>query len=460
MAVTRFLGRSVQETALADIGKGAVDYSKTLALSALGAMVFGPACTGGDVVTRYVHRGSGSPDATMFATGAKLPVEAAALANATFAHATEYEDDSFPEAVSSYTIFPVVFALGEQLRSTGEEALAAFILGYETQARIGLACREARRLGYMVLSLAGSIGCAAAAARLLRLDVDETVHALSIAASQASGIGYQTGTMAHIVEMGFSARNGLAAALLAREGLTGQPDVLEAPRGLFDIITAGKVDHVERIVADWGRPFRVMEIGIKEYPCCYHLQRMIETTVELREAEGIRPEDIDLIEIDVNAFFPTVVQHDEPRDELQAQFSLPHAVAAAMLEPVVGPESFSSAKIFSDDFRNLRSRVRKRVREDWGWAPTGWTPRISYRLRDGREIIREPENSRGQPPNLMTYEQCTAKYRSCTEGRLPESAILDSIEQVRQLESCPDVSAIVRTVTASLGATAPQPSIN
>ena len=213
--------------------------------------------------------------------------------------------------------------------------IEAFVLGYEAQARIGLACREARRLGYMVLSLAGSIGCAVAAAKLLGLDATGTTMAISLAASQASGIGYQTGSMAHIVEMGFSARNGLTAALLAAEGFTGQPDVLEAPRGLFNIITAGKVDDPAKVLTDWGVPYRVLDVGIKHYPCCYHLQRIIETTLELREQRGLTAGDIEAIDVEVNAFFPTVVQHPEPHDDIEAQFSLPHALAIAMLEPRV-----------------------------------------------------------------------------------------------------------------------------
>jgi 2-methylcitrate dehydratase len=446
MDITSFIAKSVAETALSDMNAKAVDYSKTLALSALGAMIFGPDCTGGDVLTKYVTRAGGTPEATVFGIGRKLPVEMVAMANATFAHATEYEDDSFPEAVSSYTIFPAIFALGEQLGSSGEECIAAFILGYETQARIGLACREARRLGYMVLSLAGSIGCAAAAARLLKLDAARTSHALSIAASQGSGLGYQTGTMAHIVEMGFSARNGLAAALLARDGLTGQSDILEAPRGLFEVITAGKVDRPKQIIEDWGRPFRLMEIGIKEYPCCYHLQRMIEAALELRETEKVKADDIEEISIEVNAFFPTVVQHEEPNDELQAQFSLPHAVAAAFLEPNVVPESFSQAKIRSEAFRAFRKKIRTIVREDWGWSPTDWTPRIVIQLKDGRVVVRKPERSRGQPPLLMSYDDCIAKYRSCTEGRISETAIAESIDLVQRLETCRNVSALVQIV--------------
>ena len=445
--ITREIAKRVSLTNFESIPTEVGEYSKTLAMSALGAMVSGPVCVGSDIVTRYVRRAGGAAEATVLGGGYKLSVEGAALANATYAHATEYEDDSFPEAVSSYTLFPAIFALGEHLRSDGRTTLEAFVLGYETQARIGLACREARRLGYMVLTLAGSIGCAAAGAKLLKLDERRTTNALSIAASQASGLGYQTGSMSHIVEMGFAARNGLTAALLAADGFTGQPDVLEAPRGLFNIITGGKTENVDGIVSDWGRPYRVLEVGIKEYPCCYHLQRIIETTVALCNAGKLSADNVEAIQVEVNAFFPTVVQHPEPQDEIEAQFSLPHAIAAALLEDRVLPSSFSKAKIGAPAFKQLRRKVKMVVREDWGWAPTGWTPRIKYLLRNGSELVEEPARAKGQPPGLLTFDDCIEKYRGCVRGVLNERQIAQSIEILRSLDTCDSIDKLIHAVT-------------
>lgn len=449
MPVTRMIAERVSTITLTDIPQESVDYAKTLMLSAIGAIVQGPDCTGGDIIARYVERGGGNEEAMLFATGRRLPMEAAALANATFAHATEYEDDSFPEAVSSYTIVPAVLAVAEQCGASGADMIAAFVAGYETQARIGLACREARRRGYMVLSLAGSIGCAAAAARLMGLDAEWTAHALSIAASQASGLGYQTGTMAHIVEMGFSARNGICAALVAKDGYTGQLDILEAPRGLFNLICADKVEAPEKILEDWGKPYRIHEVGIKEFPCCYHLQRMIETALELRDGEGLRPDQIAEIEVHVNAFFPTVVQHNEPSNEIEAQFSLPHALAVGLLEDVIDQKSFSAERIADPAFQQVRGLVKTVVREDWGWSPTGWTPRITFSLKDGRRILREPEHSRGQPPNLFSFAECEPKFRKCVTERLSEDAIQVALECLSRLEREEDISRLIAALASS-----------
>lgn len=446
--ITLGIAERIAGTRIDALPQTAIDYSATLALSALGAMVAGHCCTGGAETIAYARRQGGEPQATVLGGGFRTSVELAGFANGTFAHATEYEDDSFPEAVSSYTLFPPIFALAEHLRAPGSSVIEAFVAGYETQARIGLACREARRMGYMVLSLAGSIGVAAAAASLLELDAEQTANALSIAASQGGGIGYQTGTTAHILEMGFSARNGIGAAYMAMLGMTGQRDVLEAPRGLMNMITAGKVESPERILDDWGRPYRIFEIGIKSYPCCYHLQRIIEATVELRRERQLRPEDIERVEVEVNAFFPTVVQHLEPRDEIETQFSLPHAVSIAMLHDDVRPAGFARATIGDERFRRFRQKVKQIVREDWGWTPTGWTPRIKYTLTSGEVIVREPLTARGQPPALIDFDGCVPKYRGCVDDLLPAQNVQRSIDMVRSLATLPDVSALVAEVAA------------
>lgn len=448
MGTTKGIAELVAATRIEDLKQDAIDYSATLAMSALGAMVSGHRCTGGAETIRYVQRQGGLPQASVLGGGFKTSVELAGFANGTFAHATEYEDDSFPEAVSSYTMFPPIFALAEHLKSPGARVIEAFIAGYEVQARIGLACREARRIGYMVLSLAGTLGVAAAAAKLLGLNAKQTAHAISIAASQGGGVGYQTGTTAHIVEMGFSARNGIAAAFMAAEGMTGQLDVLEAPRGLMNMITGGKVEAPEKILADWAKPWRIFETGIKSYPCCYHLQRIIESTIALKNERGLRPEDIREVAVEVNAFFPTVVQHPEPRDEIETQFSLPHAVAIAMIEEQVLPAGFSRSRIEDERFRQFRPKVKTVVREDWGWTPTGWTPRITYTLATGEVVVREPQAAKGQPPALLDFDACIPKYRGCVDELLPAENVQRSIEMLRKLRDLPDAAALMAEVAA------------
>lgn len=444
MQTTREVSERICATAFSDFSPEVVAYSKTLTLSALGAMIAGALRTSGQIMTKYVRRVGGNPEATVMGTALKTNVETAAIANATFAHSTEYEDDSFPEAVSSYTIFPVVLALGEHLKASGREIIESFVVGYEVQSRIGLACQEARRRGMLTLSWAGTLGCTAAAAKLLKLDVQRTTMALSLASSQCSGIAHQTGTTAHTFEMGISGRNGLTSALLAAEGFTGQPDILEAPRGLFHILNGGKIPSTEEVFANWGKPFRLLEIGIKMYPCCYHLQRIIEAILNLKRDHQLAPKDVKEVRVEVNLFIPQVIQYPEPSNEDEAQFSLPHAVAAAVIEDTISPSSFGDAKLQDASFREMRKKVKMVVREDWGWATIGWSPIITVVLNNGKELRTTLGSAKGQPPNRLDFDAVVEKYRICTEPRLGARNVHRSVNMVRALENCEDIGEIIR----------------
>ena len=217
----------------------------------------------------------------------------------------------------------------------------------------------------------------------------------------------------------------------------------------MNMITAGKVEFPEKILSEWGQPYRLLEIGIKSYPCCYHLQRIMETTLELKQAMGLKPDQIEKIEVEVNAFFPTVVQHPEPRNEIEAQFSLPHALSLAMLEEEIIPSGFSRNSIDDERFRRFRTKVKMTVREDWGWTPTGWTPRITYTLTDGQVIVREPTTAKGQPPALLDFDACIPKYRGCVDDLLPAERVSRSIEMLRNLRDLKDVSLLVAEVATN-----------
>lgn len=446
MHTTREVSERICAAKFDDLPLEAVSYSKTLTLSALGAMIAGASRTSGRIMTKYVQRAGGSPEATVMGTNLKTNVEIAAMANATFAHSTEYEDDSFPEAVSSYTIFPVVLALGERLKSSGKEIIESFVVGYEMQARIGLACPEVRRRGMLTLSAAGTLGCAAAAAKLLKLDPGRTTMAMSLAASQCSGIAHQTGTTAHTFEMGISGRNGLTSALLAAEGFTGQPDIFEAPRGLFHIINGGKIPSTEDVLGAWGKPYRLMEIGVKMYPCCFHLQRIIEATVNLKREHHVSASNVDEVQVEVNLFIPQIIQYPEPRNEDETQFSLQHAIAAALLEKKVSPESFADDKIRDASFGAMRRRVKMVVREEWGWATIGWSPIITIILKNREKLSTTIVAARGQPPNLLSFDEVMEKYGICTSPRLEAERINRSANMIRALETCKNIAEVVREV--------------
>ena len=162
-----------------------------------------------------------------------LPVLSAALVNGAAAHALDYDDVNLAmPGHPSVAILPGLLALAEQQRSSGRELIAAFVAGYETACRIGIAMRPGHYgRGFHATGTVGCFGAAAACARLLGLDADTTAQALGIAGTQASGLKSQFGTMCKPFHAGKASQNGLLAARLAARGFSSRPDFVECEQG-------------------------------------------------------------------------------------------------------------------------------------------------------------------------------------------------------------------------------------
>jgi hypothetical protein len=123
-------------------------------------------------------------------------------------------------------------------------------------------------------------------------------------------------------------------------------------------------------------------------------------------------------------------------------------VALGVLEAHIGPASFSRERIEDERFRRFRPKVKTIVREEWGWTPTGWDPRITYTLASGEVIVREPRTAKGQPPALYSFDECIPKYHGCVDDLLPAERVKRSIDMLRNLATLPDAAALVAEVAA------------
>ena len=168
--------------------------------------------------------------------------------------------------------------------------------------------------------------------------------------------------------MGIAGRDGLAAALWAAEGLTGSTTIFEGPKGFLDLKTAGEVSKPTDVVNNWGKPYRVMAVGIKSYPCCYHMQRYIQGVMDLKQAHGFRAGEVEKVDVEVNPMVPQFIRYPEPRNMAEARFSMPHSLAVAILDDRITLRSFSDERVKDPDARELRQRVKMIVHEEWQYG--------------------------------------------------------------------------------------------
>ena len=181
----------------------------------------------------------GFPQATVVGHGFAASSRQAALINGAASHALDFDDVNMSfTGHPSVVLVPALLALAEARGASGAAFMTAFVAGYETLCRIGAAVSPGHyALGFHSTGTIGTFGAAAACARLLQLDADDTADALGIAATQAAGLKAMFGSMCKPLHAGKASADGMMAAQLAARGFTGRSDAIEALQG-FDGVAA------------------------------------------------------------------------------------------------------------------------------------------------------------------------------------------------------------------------------
>lgn len=444
MTTTQQIAEYIVHTGFADIDPIVIQRTKDLALSSLGSAVLGAQMDVTRILADYARSDGGAQEAGVIGAGYRTTAEWAAAINCTSAHCTELEDVAWPEAMYTCFLFPTVFSFGETLKASGQAVLEALVIGYEVAARQGTVMTEGEyrgaERGWLTCAHLGAIGAAASASKLLKLDVERTRNAISLAASMAAGLIRQTGSGAHVIEAGLSGKNGIMAAKLASRGLTGNPTILEGPRGYWDAMGGSPEADFE---LGHGKDFRVMAVGMKKFPCCYLSQRIIDGLQLMRRQHGITPDQVESIEVNVNATFPIVFKYPKPANSEEARFSLPHIVAAAISGERMLFETFSDEKVRDARLIELGRRVQMIVHEDWPRGQLDGTNPVTIRMKDGTSHFIDCIRAHGDSSDPLTPAEVIQKFRDSTTGRLSEGSIEKVAAMVSSLESVDDVSPIL-----------------
>ena len=444
-AIAEFIAKSRWE----DCPSGAVDAARRAILDCLGVMLAGSVEPAARIVTDIARSEGGAPLATVVGTPLRTGAVWAALANGTAAHALDFDDTNF--AMMGHPTAPVLsaaLAAGELALADGRALVHAFLLGFEVETTLAEVLNPAHyEKGFHATGTLGTMGAAAAAARLLGLDATQTRTALAIAASQASGLKENFGTMTKPFHAGHAARSGVLSGLLAREGFTASEQALEGPQGYFAVLGAGKRE--ERALETLGAPWKILKTGVavKPYPSCACTHSIIDSALELRRIHAIAPEQVEHVTVGVGASVPRILIHSNPRSGLEAKFSGEFSAAAALCEGRVGIATFRDDKTDDPVIKALMKRVRVVVDPEIPGEGDQhvWT-RVTLRLRDGREVSVAPRPVPGHPGSPLSLDQLREKFMDCARIVLPDDRVESVRQMVEDLDGCPDL----RSLTAIL----------
>ena len=448
---TEALAGAVVKGRFEDLPGDAVATVKASILDGFGVAMAGSAEPLGKIITAYVRDLGGHPQATVLGSGFRTSPPDAALANGAMIHALDY-DDSLQIFSFHFTSFllPTVLALGEQKGISGKQAITAFAYGLEAAVAVFRAAtsRQDYDRGWHRTATVGTLGAAAAAAKVLELDLAQTRIALGIAASQAAGIRQNFGTMTKPLHSGFTARNGVIAAMLAQRGWTADPGAVEGPLGFCKVFFGDGHYDLAGLHASLSRPFHyVSSIRIKKFSACGQAARPIEAMLALVKEHDIHPEQVERIECGINPSVMNILVHSSPKIGLEGKFSAEFCLAVALLGRKVVVNDFTDARVNEPAVQSLMRKVRKyedpEVPHHGGKGPT-----VTVITTDGRKLSRRIDMEEDQPWPAPTERERIEKYRDCAKRVLNERNIQHALELTQNLENLQDIRPLVAAMTA------------
>ena len=449
MGATDTIARWVVNTGYEDIPPEAIRVANESCFDLLGVILAGSVQPVGEIIQQYVAGQGASPEATILAGGARSTMANAALANGTMGHALDY-DDFGGFGHPTVAIFPALLAIGEHTGATGRDLLEAYVIGCE----VGLALQHATKYkqmdqGFHATAVIGRLACAAACAKLLRLDERQTITALGIAGSMASGLIHNFGTMTKPLHAGLTGRDGVTAVQLAQAGLTAGQQVVEHPFGFAATVLGEGIYDLDEMAANLGRPFRIQDaLIIKKYPCCGGNHAMLDSLFSLMRDHDFTVDDVANAEVD-QSYYSVVMLYEEPDDELKGKFSAKYNVAAALVDGEVKIPTFTEEKIadpvIGEAMGKVRTRVMAKSEELLTNSEDGLKVKIT--LKDGRVLEHATGRAGilGSQQNPWGFDNIQAKFRGNVALVLGNEEVNRAAQAWANLPEVDDVAGLVQT---------------
>jgi len=442
------LAEFVTKTSFENINTVTKKNAEHFFIDCLGCMVAGSSEPAAEIVSAYAEEMGGNKAATVVGRGFKTTPYQAAVINGVSAHVLDFDDVSAGlTGHPSVVVLPAVLALGEQRKISGKAALESYIIGVEVACAIGRGMNPRHySKGWHTTSSLGIFGAAAAAGKILGLNKEEMVNALAIAASEASGLKINFGTMTKSFHAGRAAAKGLMASLLASRGFTASKEAFEGEAGFAPVTT--QEYNLDKILKTIGNPFEFEEPGlsIKPYSSCKGTHNGIDAMLYLAKEYDLKPEDVERIDCGVQPVAKDILIYPDPQTGLEGKFSMNFCVALALVEREVKLEHFSDSKVLDPLIQSVIKKVSMEIDPEMAkisYFRGTWDTEVTVTTKDGRVYKKRVDDAKGDPKNPLTEEELYGKYRDCASLVLPKEKVEQSDALFRRLTEIGDINELL-----------------
>jgi 2-methylcitrate dehydratase PrpD len=460
---TAAVKRFIATTSLKDIPADAIRQAKQCLIDGFGVILAGSTVRGSAIVREYVKSITDKKDATALGPEKVMaPAALAAMANGASGHAMDYDDTQLsttPDRTFGLLTHPTLpplcasLAICERMGLSGSAFLEAYLIGFEVECKIAEAIDPNHyERGFHSSGTCGTFGAAAAAAKLLKLNDQQLGHMLAIAASMASGIRLNFGTMTKPLHVARACENGVSAAELAARGFTGGDDGLDGKWGFFQVFGGGA--DLDRLIPVMGKPHTIVSPGvsIKPYPCGSLSHPSLDAMLKVVVDNDLKPEQIKAVRLRAGSNILEPLRYKIAKTELEAKFSLPFLMSTIILRRKAGIREFTDEFVASEPVQRMMERVTG-VFDDKIEAQGYDKIRsiVEVDLMDGRKLVQPSDDRyRGGPDRPFTREELHEKFADCAQLVLSQNRIQEALKQLESVENLANIRQLVRTLSSNI----------
>ncbi len=454
------LGEHVAGHRFEDLPPAVVRQAKWCLLDSIAVAMAGADKPWARAVLEEARRQGGSGRATIWLHGDRVSDCTAALVNGMFAHSMDFNDD-IAGIQAGGLIPPTALAVAEDAGATGRELIVAMALGYDVAVRVADAINSQQLYirGFQPTAVCGGFGSTATAARLLGLDPGRIAEAFGIAASYSGGTieFLKEGTDTKRFHVAKAAHGGVLSARLAKGGMTGPRTIFEGDYGLFKVYSAES--RPERLLAELGSRYDILDTSFKSYPFCDGNATPLEATLGLMEEHGITIDDIASLHYRIKTFLiPYCIDYHgdrsrkfRPRNELDAQMSLPYCIAVGLLRKGklevadFDPARFDDPKIHA--IADKVDAVADPELDKVPLRPMSMPSIATLTTKAGKTYTARVDYQKGDPRNPFAAEDFVRKFHACADPLVGAARAGRIVEQVEMLDRLDDLSPLTAALT-------------
>ena len=401
-----------------DLPKEAQVKAANLILDVLGSIIGSRQIESSRIAAEVALDLGGPEESTVIGHGRRVAAPNAAFANAIQGYAFDFADDhNQSNSHLSVATVPVSLALGEKLGASGTEVVEAVALGDEVVCRLGSAfLGKTYYQGFHPTSTCGTFGATVAAAKLLKLDRQQTVHSLGIAGSQVGGLmAWNTsGSYTKRLQAGHPAMVGVISAMMAQKGFNGPPAIFEGEDGFLQAYSYQRQYDTTWITEGLGETWAFVKTSIKVYPCCRYSAGHLDACLDIATRSAPDPEEIDRVVIRSSDYTITLLARPrkmDPQNVVDTQFSMPWQAAIALIDGKIDVDTFTDGNIYRPDVRQLMDKIEWVVDEEFERRyPEHYSCAVTVTMQDGTEYTSEVENPKGDWRNPVTQKELEEKF--------------------------------------------------